>query len=162
MIKFTFLDSDTEVVGNYVLGYVGNTLYLLNGINITPKVIESSTMTILNVKGDSVIYYDTSSSALKVIENIKNMNPVKYSLELNGKTIKTSSTTLFDFDGRNIYMFAGYTSEQTNTANEYLNRIDLNINYPEARFVGKFLEDHIPAQPDNQDLPEDEWEQWII
>lgn len=154
------LSADTPHVTDYALAYDGETLFLLEGVSV-PKIIVSGSITVLSVVGDSVIYHDSTSGSLVNIPNVKDATPTLRTLNINEKTLKTSSEKLVDFDGTNLYMFAAYTSEN-GTENNYLNRLVLTDSEPQMRFVGKFNTDHTPAKPDNTDLPEDEWKQWII
>lgn len=155
------LQSDTSYIDNYVLAYGDSNLYLLQGAN-TPALLLSEDITILSVVGDSVLYYDNTNSELHRIANIKNANNLQDDvLDLGDKSIYTESANLVDYDGANIYVFASYTSS-SDVENYYLNRINLNSNDQTPRFVGKFETADIPSEPDNSDLPEDEWTQWII
>ncbi len=156
--KVFVLDSDTSNIGNYVLAYGNSTLYLLNG-TANPRPVYNKDISILKVKGDSVLFSD--AGALKRIANVKNMNATVETFNLNGKTLKLDSDSFIDYDGRNIFAFATYTSDG-GSDNQYLNRIDTNTTEQEARFVGKFQDDHVPTEPDNSKLEPEDWVKWII
>lgn len=151
------LDSNTQQIGNYLLAVADSTLYLLNGAN-EPTALIGNDITIMAVYGDSVIY--SYQNNLYRMNNVKDAMPTITQFNLNGKVVVIDSASLFDYDGRNIYMFVNYSSE-SGSENPYLNRIDTQTTEPEAKFVGKFRTDDLPAKPDNTDLPEDEWEIWI-
>ena len=153
------LDSDTSYVDNYVLAYGESTLYLLRGTS-TPVVVLSEDITILSVLGDTVVYYDNTNSELHRIGNVKDSVLNNQTFDLESKTMNTDDVTLFDYDGLHMYMFVSYTSS-SDVENNYLNRIYINAEDTTPHFVGKFETEDIPAEPDNSDLPEDEWVQWI-
>jgi hypothetical protein len=159
--KMFVLNADSNHVGKNVVVYSNDILQLINLENLSnnTKNILSTSITVLKVYNNIVIYLDSSDNLIKKI-NVKEANPTPVVINTDSKTIKTDNINFIDFDGRTVYFLTSYTSS-TDTSNYYLNRVDLNTTEPKSEFIGKFVESHIPAKPDNTGKPEDEWEKWI-
>lgn len=155
--KLFVLDSDTEIVGKYVLGFHSNILYLLNGDKF--EVVANEISSVLKVYGDQAIVLK-SDGKLARINNVKDKNPTIIEFNLDGKTFKNDNHNFVDYDGRTIYIFVNYTSKSEQD-NYYLNRIYTNTANPKTEFIGSFLEEHLPPKPDNEGKPEEEQEIWI-
>lgn len=137
--KMVAVDSSNNIV--LIEANQQTTILYTGSTSVVPAGLYGSTLFFF--EGTNINYLDVTA-----------VNPTMKTVEINGKTIKVNSSetktdVVFDYDGRNVYFYAGYApSGSTDVTNYYLNRTDLQASEQKSEFVGVFAEGHTPAKPE--------------
>jgi len=169
---------DSEYNANGLAAVVidsNNFIYRLTNGSDNARVLvnsEGTAITTLGVKG-SYLYFIENSQIYRI--DCMTVGAEKEQLTTSEKTYFTTTSSLIDFDGRRVFVFAEYAGtpseneegEEVENKNYYMNVIDLT-NIEETQFVGDFAKDECPEEPEeceHEDHLEEECENngpWIL
>ncbi len=153
---FVLDKNNQQVVGTDVVAINGANITLVKSVNgqtVTSEIYTGEAdITAINLYGDTLFFMENSKI---YYVNVRSGKQTPTQVATNDKTLKTDIATFLDFDGRNVYFYASYESEN-GTVNYYLNRTDLHASESTSEFVGCFDENHVPAKP-----AEDSEDKWI-
>lgn len=148
----------------YVIAFKGTNVYLIvNGDESNRKKISSEDITILNIVGNNIYYTkneqnnDGNTVTNLYVTDIKGEieNNVIKSNKLNLSSVKEYKyDTLFDTDGRRVFVLTKYTSSDDKTS-YYINIIDTLSLDLTSKFVGVFDDADKPDRPKDNDETED-------
>lgn len=150
--KYIVQNDDANSTLNRVIVYTASSsdgsdgvlAYFDNGSVEANVVLENVNITILDVVGNYVYYYDSST-----IYRVDILSKVATKL-INGENSFNFSATqnmCFDVDGNYLYFLNGYTSGDSTLY--YMERIDLG-NPNTHTFVGKFADGEAPATTEEE------------
>lgn len=120
--------------------------------------ILSSAPAIVSVNG-GYAYFIENNQLYRIDLNAEPVNGEITKEPVTGTTTTNLITDgrFVDFDNQRIYVYTQYTAESDASTNYYLNYVsDLTL---EQRFVGKFVEDELPAKPEVEENEEDDEEE---
>ena len=149
---------DSEFNGNGLSAVVidsNNYIYRLTNGSDNARVLVNSAGTSITPLGlnGSYLYFVENSQVYRI--DCMTAGAEKEQLTSASKTYFTTSSSLIDFDGRRIFVFAQYSGtpttneegEEVENTNYYMNVIDLT-NIEDTQFVGDFAEDECPEEPE--------------
>ena len=152
-----------------------NYIYRLTNGNDNSRVLvndDATSITPLGLAG-SYLYFVENSQVYRI--DCMAENSEKEQLTNSKKAYFTTTSSLIDFDGRRVFVFAEYAGETTKNEegedvenkNYYMNVIDLTTS-EETHFVGDFADKECPEKPEeceHKDHLEEECENngpWIL
>ena len=131
--------------GEYVITTDSNNyMYLVKGD--TQKLIYKSSAAVTVIGLDDNKVYFVENSQIYSVNYLADGEQEAVLVTDNEKTYMLDNAKLIDLDGRRIFVLTSYTASNSQTY-YYLNVIDRYDTDAESDFVGKFVENELPAEP---------------